>query len=167
MSVDISTLGQIKMKGTGTGNGILSITAPNLAVDTACILNRRSFVSAVTNVTRTLSADESDAIQLVSAAAARVLTVPDPTTCSGARFYFVVQTAGANTITIRSNGANIRGTVTASATTVAGVQYVTAGATDVVLAVNQALGAWVEIISDGASYLLRGQSGIATGITFA
>lgn len=167
MSVDISTLGVIKMKGTGLGNGVLSISAPNLAANTNLVLNRQSLVSAATNTDRTLSADESGAIQLVSAAAARILDIPDPSTCAGARFYFVIQTAGANTVTIRSTGANIRGMVTASATTVDAVNYVTAGATSVIFAVNQALGAFVEVISDGASYLLRGQSGIATGFTFA
>lgn len=167
MSIDISTLGVLKMKGVGTGNGTLSISCSNLVADTALVLNRKSFVTSAVNVTRTLTADESGAIQLVSAGALRILSLPAPASCAGAIFYFVVQTAGANTITVRSTGANIRGSIIASATTVDAVTTYTAGATDVVFAANNSLGAWVEVISDGASYLLRGQSGIATGLTFA
>jgi hypothetical protein len=166
MSVDLSSLGQIKLKGT-SGDGVLSLSAPACTANVSLTLSRERIVPIGTNITRTLTVDDAGAIQLVSAAAARILTLPDPTTCAGCRFYFQISVGGANTITLRSNAANIRGIVIASANTVAAVTTVTAGATDVVFAANNSQGAWAELISDGTIYLLRGQSGIATGITFA
>ena len=177
MSVNLSNLGQIVMASAGTGSGNMSISCPTLAAsraisiddplsDCKLSLSRKNSVAAATNVTRALNVNESDSIQLVSAAAARILTLPVVATSAGCRFRFVIQVAGANTVTIRCPAGTLQGVVTTGADGAAN-HVVALNQADLVFAVNQSLGAWSEFYCDGTYYYVSGASGIAAGFTTA
>lgn len=127
-------------------------------------------VSNLRQATVTLGADraigvaESGCLFTMSAAAARIYTLPAVATSAGTRYRFVVGTAGANTITIRAATAVTIGPLNLGAAGAVTV-LLAANHADVIFAVNQAIGAYVDYHCDGTKWYVHGQSLIAAGFT--
>jgi len=102
----------------------------------------------------------------VSAAAARVYTLPAVAGAAGLKFRFVVTTGGANTVTITAPSAILNGQVLYGAGAPTAATGLNASAsTNLIFAASQVIGAWAEVWSDGTNYYVAGQSTIASGFT--
>ena len=162
----------------GSNSGVkttISCAAPAAAVtlsiadggvDQSIALARKERVSTATNVTRAIAVTESNKMQLVSAAAARIFTLPSLATAAGCNFLFLIAVGGANTVTITAPSAIMQGVVSLGAAGAA-TNVVALNQTSLVFAASQSLGAWAEFHCDGTNYYVRGNSGIAAGFTTA
>ena len=143
------------------------ITIPDAGADSS-ILTSRNPAPTAAGASRAIAASESGTTLTMSAAAARIFTLPAVATSAGVRYKFVVTTVGANTITIRAASACQIGQVIYSAgAPTASTSLNLTSSTDLVFAVNQLVGSWAEYECDGVSWFVKGMSTIASGFTVA
>lgn len=117
---------------------------------------------------RAIAVGESGTIFNVSAAAARVYTLPAASAANGAMYEFFIGTGGANTVTISAPTASQVGQLQYSAAApTATTSLAINTSTSVVFAASQAIGAFYRVRSNGTNWLGYGVSSIATGFTVA
>jgi hypothetical protein len=164
MSVDLSSLGQIKFKGSN--NHTLSLSAPNVSADSSLgiggeIVEPTNIAAAVT-----LTSANSGKVFMVSEVGADY-TITLPTVSAGLRYkFFLDATTGAKSITVSAPKANsIFGTYTS------GGGAVTAGRIDaktsIIFSKTAVVGDYIELVGLSANkWSAVAVSAVKDAITF-
>ena len=150
--------------GTANGGGGLqiagtSVTATAAEINAAADVSTRGEAVVATNV---ITAAESGKTFFLNVAGGFTSTLPAPAT--GLNYKFVVSTAPTTAYIITTNGGDnvIEGMADVNSTLV-----LAANEDKINFVANTAIvGDWVEVVSDGTSWFVTGQSGAAGGITF-
>lgn len=122
-------------------------------------VERQLAVTEVLTGATTLTAEDSGKVFLLKASAGAQITLPAVATSNGFRFKFIVGQAFATTDwTVKAASNVIEGSVLVNGAHVAGVNENTIS----FVASAEAVGDFVELVSDGANWYVNG-SGVAAG----
>lgn len=100
-----------------------------------------------------------------SPALGTIITLPSVASAAGARWTFIVGAAQATTWVITAPGAVLRGT--AYSGVVGPAAAIPIAGTTITIALGAQIGAQVQIVCDGTSYYVQGQTPIANGFVIA
>jgi hypothetical protein len=114
----------------------------------------------------TLTQADSGAIYSLNAAAAGVITLPDPRQSVGVRFTFINSIIKTGLVQIDGSVALLMsGNVICSNGSAAGLNVTNAACRSVNFIIGTLVGDWVSVISDGARWIVTGQSSLTNGLT--
>jgi hypothetical protein len=109
---------------------------------------------------------DSGAIYSLNAAAASVITLPDPRQAVGVKFTFINGIIKTGLVQIDGSVANLMaGNVICSNGSAAGLNVTSAACRSANFVVGALLGDWISVTSNGAKWIVTGQSSLINGIT--